>query len=268
MVSSSVPVKLSETPPIVVIGMHRSGTSLLARILSDLGVHMGDELEANHEAVTFLKANNELLKSAGAYWAKPRPFLSQLEDESFLSRCEHRARESLGKHFASYGDASRMREWGWKDPRNTLTLPVWRRCFPAASVIHVVRNGLDVALSLFRRERRRWINKGAEKRMFPPTLGASYRLWKTYTEAGLLHAGRDSLRLRYEDLIGDPEGSLAQIAELAGLRPNRERLEEIVRTRIRSPSPKNRWQMLRLRLLLKTGLLDPGPLEDLGYELP
>ena len=31
-------------PPVLVVGMHRSGTSLLARMLQLLGVHLGDDL--------------------------------------------------------------------------------------------------------------------------------------------------------------------------------------------------------------------------------
>ncbi|MBW1793701.1 MAG: sulfotransferase [Deltaproteobacteria bacterium] len=41
--------------------------------------------------------------------------------------------------------------WGWKDPRTTLTLPLWLKLFPKARIIHVIRNGIDSALSLWRR---------------------------------------------------------------------------------------------------------------------
>jgi hypothetical protein len=44
--------------------------------------------------------------------------------------------------------------WGWKDPRNSITLPVWLKLFPDARVIHIVRNGVDVAESLYRRQQR------------------------------------------------------------------------------------------------------------------
>jgi hypothetical protein len=38
--------------------------------------------------------------------------------------------------------------WGWKDPRNCLTLPFWRKLLPELNVLVIVRNPLEVAYSL------------------------------------------------------------------------------------------------------------------------
>ncbi len=43
------------------------------------------------------------------------------------------------------------RSWGWKDPRNTFTLPMWLKVFPNAKVIHVLRDKESVARSLMKR---------------------------------------------------------------------------------------------------------------------
>jgi hypothetical protein len=45
--------------------------------------------------------------------------------------------------------------WGWKDPRNTFLLPIWLEIFPNAKIIHIYRNGLDIAKSLAVREQSR-----------------------------------------------------------------------------------------------------------------
>jgi hypothetical protein len=45
--------------------------------------------------------------------------------------------------------------WGWKDPRNIFLLPLWLDIFPDAKIIHVFRNGVDVAYSLAQREKSR-----------------------------------------------------------------------------------------------------------------
>lgn len=41
--------------------------------------------------------------------------------------------------------------WGWKDPVNTFTLPFWLDLFPEARVVHIFRNGVDIAQSLYTR---------------------------------------------------------------------------------------------------------------------
>jgi hypothetical protein len=42
-------------------------------------------------------------------------------------------------------------EWGWKDPRNTITLPFWQSLFPDLKVVVCLRNPLEVAQSLMKR---------------------------------------------------------------------------------------------------------------------
>jgi hypothetical protein len=45
--------------------------------------------------------------------------------------------------------------WGWKDPRNTFLLPLWLTIFPEAKIVHIYRNGIDIAQSLSLREGKR-----------------------------------------------------------------------------------------------------------------
>jgi hypothetical protein len=60
------------------------------------------------------------------------------------------------KHFLKYRSIRRVGfPWGWKEPRNTFTLPLWLDIFPKARIIHIYRNGIDVAKSLAKREEAR-----------------------------------------------------------------------------------------------------------------
>ncbi len=249
---------LPDTPPIIVIGMHRSGTSLLAELLSDLGAHMGKELDIHHEALCFKDTNKDLLALTGAHWAKPGPFLSALATAGFVARCRDFADACLERRLAGYGEVGQAPAWGWKDPRNTLTLPIWLERFPRAKVIHIVRDGLDVALSMHRRELRRWVNKSDEKRMFPPTLGACHRLWKQYVSLGRDHERRHhpTLALRYEDLLANQEEELIKIAAFASIAIDGRKARRIAGQRIGRPTARNRGESLRLRCLLRLGLLD------------
>lgn len=152
--------------PVLVIGMHRSGTSMIIRMLRRMGLFTGWELDANGEAIYFVLRNRAVLESHGACWDQPDPIDAMLEDDSLRRRLAGELRRQLSTPcIASYlGPAGYLRyrslerldrAWGWKDPRNTLLLRLWLEVFPAARVVHVVRNGVDVALSLRRREQRR-----------------------------------------------------------------------------------------------------------------
>src|SRR5207302_9249377 len=53
-----------------------------------------------------------------------------------------------GRRFLEGGMAALASPWGWKDPRNTFTLPMWLHIYPDAKLISIERHGVDVAESL------------------------------------------------------------------------------------------------------------------------
>ena len=259
--------------PLIVLGMHRSGTSLVARILSELGVHIGAKLDRHNEAICFKQVNQVLLQSQGADWARPEPFVSHLSDNASLERDVQLALDSLVRWSPSYGEIGDDQLWGWKDPRNTLTLPVWLAIFPDARVIHVVRNGLDVALSLHRREPRRLIQRlrgkpARETIMVPPTISRGYALWSTYVRLALdLEAlGTPWFTLRYEELVLDPGAAIARLVQFLGIEVDAEKVRGLGGGMVRMPAHRSLLEGWRLNFLLRTGILDPQPLRVLGYE--
>jgi hypothetical protein len=150
-------------PPLIIIGMHRSGTSLVTRLLEGLGMFAGWRRDRNDEAVFFQRLNDWLFRQCGAAWDSPHPFTSLLDDKAlreivvdYLDRLVRgpRVASYLGpKRFVSYRTPFNLdRPWGWKDPRNTYTLPLWLELFPDARVVHVTRHGVDVAQSLRARQ--------------------------------------------------------------------------------------------------------------------
>ena len=82
--------------------------------------------------------------------------------------------------------------WVWKDPRTSVLLPFWRRALgPKLAAVVVVRNPLDVALSMQRRH--------------SVTIAFAVALWERYNRLILLHsAGMPVLVTRYDDLVADP----------------------------------------------------------------
>ena len=112
--------------------------------------------------------------------------------------------------------------WGWKDPRNTFTLPLWLEVFPSARVLNVYRNGVDVAESLVVRERRRVARiHNAVRSCRCLSHERAFELWTEYVTTSLrLTAALAPDRVhqvRYESFLEAPESGLRDLAAFLGL---------------------------------------------------
>ncbi|WP_163328937.1 sulfotransferase [Desulfurobacterium thermolithotrophum] len=241
--------------PVIVIGMHRSGTSLLTRILEELGVFMGYEKEENEESIYFLRLNEWILSQANASWDNPYNFRFLKEFHKRIIK-EVLVKELSSKEFLSsyLGNKKFMYSslfdlnflWGWKDPRNTFTLEIWKSIFPRAKVIHVYRNPVDVAESLRIREKklrknflRTWnslnyIPKASNwKIQASPrveNLNEGFKLWRDYIKEALSWEKilkNRFMSVKYEDILTEPQSSISKIANFLGLKVNPECLEAI-----------------------------------------
>jgi hypothetical protein len=96
--------------------------------------------------------------------------------------------------------------WGWKDPRTCLTLPFWAPLLPETRCVICLRNPLDVARSLEKRD--------------GLSLERGVRLWVDYLGSALLHsAGLPRLFVSFDDLVERPASELARIAAFVGPTP-------------------------------------------------
>ncbi len=179
--------------------MHRSGTTLLANAMNDAGICMGVFRDHNGEAMHFLSLNQQILWAENADWTTPKvPSAANNKTlPAALIYAEHiKAISANPTRLRLFNNAP----WGWKDPRNTFTLVHWLSVFPQAKVIHVVRDGRDVALSL--QARNRVAGEVFDERL--NHLDFNFKLWETYVEEGLRwqkQLGKKYLQLRYEDVI-------------------------------------------------------------------
>lgn len=148
--------------PVIVVGMHRSGTRFATQALQELGVFPGADLDASMESRSFRSLNVWALQEVGTTWENPEPVDRLLEDPEVADLVARRFEAVLsGPRLARYLGLRRYaalrlgrpprRPWGWKDPRTSLLLPVWLEVFPDARILHVKRHGVDVADSLHRR---------------------------------------------------------------------------------------------------------------------
>jgi hypothetical protein len=240
---------MSAAPPagtaVCVLGMSRSGTSLTARVLDLAGVHLGPAEEllgedrrqlagegertmakalrsnpAGHwEHYRLMRLNERILRSLGGNWREPPPLPPGWQRSPSLDPLRAEATEILAGSFAGRSP------WGWKDPRNSLTLPFWRALLGELRCAICLRNPLDVAASLRRRD--------------GIALERGLELWRVYTSAALeATADLPRLLVSYESFFADREGAASRLARFAG-RPGafedaaaRERLAEAVDERL------------------------------------
>jgi hypothetical protein len=194
--------------PICVTGMHRSGTSLVARLLDLLGADLGSPAQmvlpdpgnptGFWEHAGFVLINNEILRRFGGSWDEPPRWETGWETSPILDDLLEQ-----GRHMIAHDFAGRAR-WAWKDPRASLTLPFWQRLLPEQDYVVCFRSPLEVARSLRQRD--------------GLPLEAGFRLWTTYTRGALAStAGHTRVLVAYEDLLRDWPGELDRVARAVGL---------------------------------------------------
>jgi hypothetical protein len=215
--------------PIIVVGMHRSGTTLLVQLLEGCGVFMGAQQTGNRESIFFQNINREALDFFGCSW-RCLDFLPSADHLG--SRCgsvikfiERRLDDSLlsghfGSTFVQNGQERVL--WGWKDPRNSLLLPVWRQVFPNARVINIYRDGRDVALSLLKRQKK--IENAGDEFTADENVNryrSNFSLWAAYIgrireSLGLFNG---NFTLQYETLLENPESEIEKLLRALNISP-------------------------------------------------
>ncbi|MBU1565852.1 MAG: sulfotransferase [Proteobacteria bacterium] len=224
-------IKRVVSPPVIIIGMHRSGTSLVSRLLEKMGFFWGSVKDDNNESLCFQVLNEQLFLQDNCRWDDVDRLSSFLGDEHRRWRAARIVESIVDERFIQlfWGDSGMEQEvslvpavqgWGFKDPRNTFTLPIFLELFPGARVVHVIRNGIDVAVSLWKRETTR--PEGSLHPHYSPLcqeLEGCLMLWKCYVKRAMAYAKNDVdiHELFYEDLLGNPQDSIVCLAEYLGV---------------------------------------------------
>lgn len=105
----------------LVLGMHRSATSVVAQGLHEAGVYMGERLLGAHasnphghwENRDFLEFHIRLLREAGGSWKNP-------PDDAALHKVWKNNEDDIRQLLIQTQVDAGERAWGWKDPRTTL----------------------------------------------------------------------------------------------------------------------------------------------------
>lgn len=204
-----------------VLGMHRSGTSAITRLLHALGLEVGNELlparvdnpEGFFEDARVVDLDTRLLEQQRILWYQPVDVAEPVRARD--EKLNDEARALLIKRLDEHPD------WVVKDPRFCLLLPFWLERLAeqpdlAASTdvqfIWVLRHPDDVAASLARRD------------SFSMEHGR--QLWLAYNLAILRHLqGRQVWLVDYDQLLAQPLDSTARLAGGFGLASEQSLLE-------------------------------------------
>lgn len=142
---------------VIVLGMHRSGTSSLAGMLDGLGCRGPATLmpasktnaAGYYESLPVSQLNDAILAALGSRWDNWRPLRPDVHLSPRLAEFHDKARAMIE---AEYGDGSLIY---LKDPRISMLLPFWRGVLEAAGYrcvhLHTHRSPSEIAASLQRR---------------------------------------------------------------------------------------------------------------------
>ena len=202
---------------VVILGMHRSGTSMLGGIVERLGIDMGEDQPGrqfsnpmgHYEDGDFLTLNELILASAGGSWDNP-PSPDLINDQALVF--EDRLQQIIQGKVQKNGD----QPWGWKDPRTSLTIQLY---FPYLTNLYILwcqRDQEAISNSLWKRNK--------------ISLQESEKLTDHYqqmiNEFIEKHPELPVLRVFYQDIVNRPEVWIRKIADFLDLEPDESQLAE------------------------------------------
>jgi len=202
---------------LIILGMHRSGTSSIAGFFQQTGTYFGPpemafDLHATNRKGFFerkdvVRINDRILESAGASWITPERFPRSISVPYERHALYHDAESVVS-------ELSTRPNWFIKDPRMCVTLPFWKKLFTDPVYLLVVRNPLNVAKSLAKRG--------------DCSIPTGLALWERYTRDMFFHT-RDNKHLvvSFEAIMADPLLVMSRImADLAAFNGHAVDLQE------------------------------------------
>jgi hypothetical protein len=200
---------MSTSRAVLLLGMHRSGTSAIARGLGALSVYLGNDfLDAQPENPTgywedkgIVALNERLLGALGLKWDDT----SAIDRRAFERRRVRALRRDTIRYLKRTFISTPL--WGFKDPRTIRVLPFWQRalrdCEVEDSYVVAIRNPRSVAASLFTRQ--------------AMDADEAYRLWLAYVVPFFDLCGKRFVVVDYDLLMRDPRAQLARISQRLGI---------------------------------------------------
>lgn len=218
----------TRTGPIFIVGAPRSGTTLLqyrVRNLRNISLPTGEShffipLYRKRAEYGDLSRLSNIKSVLHAMYAQSREFLEtdlhgmRFDIESLATEFHESDRHTMaaiiGGLFEKNARGEGKARWGDKTPYYVMHMSKLLDWFPDAQFIHLIRDGRDVALSLFGRQH--------DFHVYNTYHAAEY--WESYIQKGReesRHIPADQyLEIRYEDLLAFPEQTLNTLCNFLG----------------------------------------------------
>ncbi len=185
---------------VIIVGMHRSGTSLTASILQECGLDIGKELmlegegnvKGHFENMDFYRFHMDLLIKHGHH------------PDGWVNR-KINVKHKFLKGGQNLIDRNESSAWGWKDPRTTLFLDFWQTLLPNAKYLMVYRKPWEVVDSMNRRNTDKVLKQDTEMPI---------KAWMHYNKLMIEHFDkhqRDSILIDIDTLIHNTSAVITQI---------------------------------------------------------
>jgi Sulfotransferase family len=205
--------------PVFVLGCGRSGTKLLYHTLLSAGGFAVYHAESNAFNLIGLRfgdlARQENRRALLDHWLRSKLFyrsgLSREEIEPrILQECRN-AGDFLRILMETIARKQGVERWAECTPLHLLYLPLIKRLLPDALIVHIIRDGRDVAVSL---DRIGWIKPlpwDKSRKLLAPAI-----FWRWIVRKGRRYGSRmsaDYIEVHYEDLVEKPRETLERIGK-------------------------------------------------------
>ncbi len=218
--------------PVFVLGCGRSGTKLLYHTLLSAGGFAVYHAESNAFNLIGLRFGNlarrENRRVLLDHWLRSKLFyrsgLSREEIEPRILEDCRSAGDFLRILMETIAHKQGVERWAECTPLHLLYLPLIKKLVPDALIVHIIRDGRDVAVSL---DRIGWIKPlswDRKRKLLAPAI-----FWKWIVGKGRKYGralGGDYLEVHYEDVVARPRETLARIGAFIDHDLNYDRIQK------------------------------------------
>lgn len=216
------------TRPIFIVGAPRSGTTLLQYMLRShprISIPTGEShffipLYRQRESFGDLSCPENIQRVLEEMQRRSQSFVETdlhgvkfdipALTKTFLEEGRTTIESIIAGLFEKNAAGEGKARWGDKTPYYVLQIPTILEMFPNAQFIHLVRDGRDCALSMFRRKR--------DFSVYNIYFAAKY--WQQYVEVGREHGHRldkmTYLEIKYESLLNNPKLIMEEVSHFLG----------------------------------------------------
>ncbi len=288
VINSDREIKTSKSSPIAIGGLGGSGTRIVAQILINSGIYLGNNLNASNDNLIFTRlfknptwldvATDQEIRNRLRIFKKYMQgkkltsketitFINaSLENKTFRSSYEEVARILL-KNQGVKGKASEI--WGWKEPNTHIFLKQIGKYFKGLKYIHVVRHGLDMAFSANLQQLYNWgkrFNVGIplNYQLIPM---AQLEYWIRSTKIAI-EIGRKLLKdrfyyLNYDKLCKNPKEEVKKISDFISINSTGDQINKLA-SLPHVPESAGRYKKRNLNVFRASQLAE---VENLGFKI-